>query len=140
MEITDQSGLTIGEWAYREVSSPEGLVPSMQPEHFLQDLRQIMEDIHATIRVFPAMELTHLWIRREHRRKGHGRRVVGQFLREAKDGGYAYALVKIGKLNFDDCLEENTAFYVNCGWVRFITPTEYSLRFAYFDLEALQPA
>lgn len=97
-----------------------------------------MADIESRIGCFPALELTDIQIYDpDQRRKGHGRRALGEFLDQAKKLGYTYAIVRIGKRAPDDSLDGNTDFYTKCGWLRFVTPAEFSLRFAYFDLSNL---
>jgi hypothetical protein len=135
MEIIDDSGRKIGHWSWRTISDPKDLFPGLAETHYPSDLLEIVADIRAKIPNFPIAELgdIHIYDKAD-RRKGHGGRALNRFLEIAKQAGYFWAIVKIGKYSPDDCLEGNTDFYTSCGWLRFITPTEYSLRFAYYDL------
>jgi hypothetical protein len=135
MEILDDSGRKIGQWSWREISEPKDLFPSLSETHFPSELTQIVNDIREKIPNFPIAELENLHIDdKMDRRKGYGRRALNSFFEIAKQSGYSKAIVKIGKYSLDDSLEGNTDFYTSCGWVRFITPTQFSLRFAYYDL------
>jgi GNAT superfamily N-acetyltransferase len=131
VNIFDPHGKIIGRWSCRNISSPEDLLPHLKPENFLPDLLEIMEDIRTKITTFPVLELTDFSIDANCRRKGYGRKGMREFLDYAKAHGYQTVVVKIGKHSPDDCLEGNTLFYQACGWTRFVTPSEYSLRFAY---------
>jgi len=135
MDILDDSGRKIGQWSWREISDPKDLFPSLLETHLPSDLTQIVNDIREKIPNFPIAELGDVQIYdKADRRKGHGRRALNSFFEVAKQSGYSCAIVKIGKYSWDDSLEGNTDFYTSCGWVRFITPTQFSLRFAYYDL------
>ena len=139
MDIVDANGEIVGEIAIRVVSSPEDLFGGKAVSGLSACNLEILEDIRAKIPTFPVIEFTTLHIHDKHRRKGYGRRAVERLLREARADGHSYAIVKIGKFSIRDSLENNTSFYVSCGWVRFVTPTRYSLRFAYYDLASLPP-
>jgi len=97
-----------------------------------------MADIREKITRFPVLELTDIQIyNRANRTNGYGRTALHEFLTYAKNQGYSYAIVRIGKYDPDVSLDGNTNFYTKCGWMRFITPTEFSLRFGYFNLSTL---
>jgi hypothetical protein len=135
MDILEETGKKIGHWESREIPSPSDLLPHLPESQYTPDLIEIMADIREKISCFPVIELTHIEIYdRANRKYGYGRQAMRAFLSYAKTHGYAYAIVKIGKLSLDDSLDANTDFYTESGWIRFATPTDYSLRFAYFDL------
>jgi hypothetical protein len=135
MDIFNDSGKKIGHWSWREIAGPKDLFPGLSENHYPPDLLEIVADIREKIPNSPIAELEELHIYdKADRRKGHGSRALNSFFEIAKQAGYSWAIVKIGKHSPDDCLEGNTIFYTFCGWRRFITPTKYSLRFAYCDL------
>jgi len=139
MDILDGSGRKIGQWLWSEISNPKDLLPHLSETEYPADLTQVMADILEKILNFPIAELMDIHIyNRADRRKGHGRRALNGFFKVAVESGYSYGIVKIGKYSPDDCLEGNTDFYTSCGWVRFITPNEYSLRYAYYDLSKFE--
>ncbi len=137
--ILDDSGRKIGHWSWREITDMNDLFPLLSAKDHFDDLTKIAADIRQKISNFPIALLSDIqiydkadWL------KGHGRRALNNFFRIAKHSDCSLAIVEIGKHSLDDCLEGNTDFYTSCGWARFITPTEYSPRFAYCDLSEIE--
>jgi hypothetical protein len=134
MDILDDSRNKIGHLTWHEVLSPAGLFPNLPETQYSSDLIEIITDIGSKI-LFPAVQLDDIQIYElSNRKNGYGRKALNRFLKDVSHHGYNYSIVKIGKYNPEDSLEGNTQFYMRCGWVRFITPSEYSLRFAYFQI------
>jgi len=133
--ILNDAGTKIGQWSWRELCHPEELFPHHIENEYSAHFALIEADIRAKIPSFPVAELRNLEIYDElERGKGYGRKTLYGFFELARSAGYSHAIVEIGKLSLDTCIEESTKFYARCGWTRFVTPTEYSPRFAYFDL------
>lgn len=134
MDIIDNNCRKIGHLEWNIVSCLGDLLPNIPEEQYSRDLKEVILDIQSKI-LFPAIELKDIQIYSANdRNKGFGRKALIEFTIEAQRQNFKHAIVRIGKHNPDDSLDGNTNFYTKCGWRRFITPNEFSLRFAYYIL------
>ena len=137
MKIFARNNKVIGYLTYRELPSKESIAELLLVP-FVDNHHTIIHDIHSKIDVFPIIELTDISItNKRNRRKRYGSMAIGKFLEYAKVTGYRYAVVKIGKHSIHDSLDGHTDFYTRNGWNRFVAPSEFSPRFAYYDLSKL---
>lgn len=140
IDIFDVNGTVIGELTHKEITSKmdlaDWLPPLMVGSVQIEGNQIIRDDVFSKIDRFPIIELTNIQISDETIwRNGAGTRAMARFFAFAKAAGYRYAIAMIGKRSFQASLENNTDFYVKKnGWTRFVTPTQYSPRLAYYDL------